>query len=412
MPAGRSKRSGGPPPDAATQGLCYIECALRVGQDGAWGPSGMPSHYDRSTTMSAWVYRLGIGVGLWSALWLVGCTRDRVEGLDLTIDLDPVDVAVMASERVEAARSDSPAEDPQPPITYIVQAGDNLATIASAHYVSLDTLRRLNPQLQSDQLVPGDELLIPVVEPPPESARVREETDSGTFFYVVQAGDTVSGLAAEFGITVEEIKATNPSIVLDRIAVGQRLAIPEAAQRPPEEEEPDDPNALYHLVQAGENLSSIAALYGVDSLEIARLNRLVSPDRLGIGQRLLLPANATLLELPTEEAADKVGLVHTVVAGETLSSIALRYEVRLSTLVAANNLLNADQLAVGQAIYVPGVAPRLAEGLRIHTVRAGETLLSIAELYQVPFAVLEAVNNLADSDNLAEGQELIVPEVP
>jgi len=361
--------------------------------------------------MSAWVYRLAIGVGLWSAVWLVGCTRDRVEGLGLTIDLDPVDVAAMASEQVEAARSDPSTEDPQPPITYIVQAGDNLATIAAAHYVSLDTLRRLNPQLQSDRLVPGDELLIPVVDPPPESARVREETDSGTFFYVVQAGDTVSGLAEEFGITVEEIKATNPSIVLDRIAVGQRLAISEAAQRPPEEE-PEDPNALYHLVQAGENLSSIAALYGVDSLEIARLNRLVSPDRLGIGQRLLLPANATLLELPTEEAAGKEGLVHTVAAGETLSSIALRYEVRLSTLVAANNLQNADQLAVGQEIYVPGVAPRLAEGPRIHTVRAGETLLSIAELYQVPFAVLEAVNNLVDSDNLAEGQELIVPEIP
>ncbi len=360
--------------------------------------------------MSVLVYRLGIWVGLLLALWVAGCTRDRAEGLDLTIDLDPADVAAVATERAEATRSSQLVEDPQPPITYIVQEGDNLATIAADHYVSLDTLRRLNPQLQSDRLIPGDELLIPIVEPPPASAQVEEAEDSGTFFYVVQAGDTVSGLAEEYGTTMEEIKAANPSIVLDRIAVGQRLAIPEVAEQPPTEE-PEDPNALYHLVQVGENLGGIAALYGVDALEIAKINGLVSPDQLGVGQRLLLPKSAALLALPTEEPAGGEGLVHTVTAGETLSSIALRYEVLLSTLVEVNNLQNADQLALGQEIYVPGVVPRTPEGHRIHTVRAGETLLSIAELYQVPLAVLETANNLVDSDKLAEGQELVVPEV-
>ena len=348
------------------------------------------------------------------ALLVAGCTRDRVEGLDLTIDLDPADVSAIATERAEAARSSQLVEDPQPSITYIVKEGDNLATIAADHYVSLNTLRRLNPQLQSDRLVPGDELLILIVEPPPESAQVGEAEDSGTVFYVVQAGDTVSGLAEEFGTTMEEIKTANPSIVLDRIAVGQRLAIPEAAERPPTEEpeELEEPNALYHLVQAGENLNGIAALYGVDFLEIARINGLASPDQLGVGQRLLLPKSATLLELPTEEPSGGEGLVHTVTAGETLSSIALRYEVLLSTLVEVNNLQNADQLALGQEIYVPGVTPRTPEGHRIHIVRAGETLLAIAELYQVPLAVLETANSLVDSDQLAEGQELVVPEVP
>ncbi len=359
--------------------------------------------------MSALVFRLWIGGGvLLVLLWAAGCTRDRAEGIGLTVDLDPADVAAIATERAEATRSSQPAEDPQPPITYIVQAGDNLASIAAAHYVSLDILRRLNPQLQSDRLVPGDELLIPVVDPPPPT-QTTEATDSDTFFYVVQAGDTVLGLAVEFGLTMEEIKAANPSIVLDRIAVGQQLAIPETAARPTEE--PEDPNALYHLVQAGENLSDIAALYGVDPLEIAQINDLVSPDQLGIGQSLRLPQSATLLALPTAEPARGEGLIHTVAAGETLSSIALRYEVRLSTLVEVNNLKNADQLVLGQEIYVPGVVSRTPEGFRIHTVRAGETLLSIAELYQVSLLALEEANSLVDSDKLAEGQELVVPEV-
>ena len=171
---------------------------------------------------------------------------------------------------------------------------------------------------------------------------------------MVQVGDTVFDLAMAFGITVNEIKAANPSIILDRIAVGQRLAMPKGAERVAEPTaEPEDPNALHHLVQAGENLGGIAALYDVDPLEIARINSLTSPDRLGIGQKLLLPKNATLLELPTEEPIGGESLVHTVAAGETLSSIALQYEVRLSDLVKANNLQNADQLALGQKIHVP-----------------------------------------------------------
>ena len=107
------------------------------------------------------------------ALWIAGCTRDRVEGMDLTIDLDPADVAAEATARAEATRSSQSVQDPLP-ITYVVQAGDNLATIASDHYISLDTLRQFNPQLQSDNLIPGDELLIPVVDPPSESSTIQE----------------------------------------------------------------------------------------------------------------------------------------------------------------------------------------------------------------------------------------------
>ncbi len=356
--------------------------------------------------MSALVYRLWIWVSLTLVLLVAGCTRDRAAGSDFAIDLDPADVSAIATQRAEDARQQA---SPKPHITYVVEVGDNLASIAANHYVSVDTIRGLNPQLKSDQLVPGDELLIPDVDPPPKSAETGQEIDEGLFFYVIQEGDTVSELAERFGISVQAIKDVNPTIVLDHIAVGQRLAMPEVPEILAVEEE--TPEGLYHAVQKGETLREIASLYGVEVIRIVTINQLASPDRLAIGQKLKLPEDAILLELPTEEPAAGEGLIHVVKEGETLSGIAVKYEVRLSTLVEANNLGNADQLALGQELFVPGVVPLTSENPRIHVVQAGETLFSIAELYQLPLQALQSANNLEEGELLKEGQELIVPEV-
>lgn len=356
--------------------------------------------------MSALVYRLWIWVSVTLVLLAAGCTRDRSAGSDLAIDLDPADVSAIATQRAQDAQQQA---SPKPNFTYVVQVGDNLASIAASHYVSVDTIRGLNPQLKSDQLVPGDELLIPDVDPPTETAEVEQELDGDLFFYVVRDGDTVSALAERFGITVRDIEAANPAVILDHIAVGQRIAMPQASI--PSEVREEAFEGLFHVVQKGETLGAIAVLYNVESLQIIRLNELASPDQLAIGQKLKLPEDATLPELPTEEPAAGEGLFHIVKGGETLSGIAEQYEVGLSTLVEANNLGNADQLALGQEIFVPGVVSATSESQRIHVVQAGETLSSIAELYQLPLQALQSVNNLEDGDLLEEGQQLIVPEV-
>ncbi len=356
--------------------------------------------------MSALVYRLWIWVSLTLVLLVAGCTRDRAAGSDFAIDLDPTDVSAIATQRAEDAQQQA---SPKPNITYVVEVGDNLASIAANHYVSVDTIRGLNPQLKSDQLVPGDELLIPDLDPPPETTEVEQELDGDLYFYVVRDGDTVSALAERFGISVRDIEAANPAVILDHIAVGQRLAMPQAGD--PSEVKEEVFEGLYHVVQKGEFLGAIAVLYNVESVQIIRLNELVSPDQLAIGQKLKLPEGAILLELATEEPAAGEGLIHVVKEGETLSGIAVKYEVRLSTLVEANNLGNADQLALGQELFVPGVVPVTSESQRIHVVQAGETLLSIAELYLLPLQALQSANNLEDGELLKEGQELIVPEV-
>ena len=342
---------------------------------------------------------------------LGGCTRDRIDGLSLDLEADPIDVAALATAQAELTPA---SEAPPKPLTYVVEAGDTLADIAVRHATSVAAIQNLNPQLVSDQLFPGDELLVPAAAAPaetaPEESVAAPEADAR--FYVVEEGDIVSALAKEFGVTVADIKDANPLVALDRIAVGQRLVIPEATVLP----EPEDENALYHTVRTGETLNGIAAAYGVDPLQIARLNNLREPDELAINQRLKLPDDAALV-LPEETPPPGAGLTHIVQAGETLSSIALYYEVSVLTLVQANSLADEDQLDAGQALFIPGVeAPPAApaEAARVgltHVVQAGETLSSIALFYQVSVGALVQANSLADEDALALGQELFIPGV-
>jgi murein DD-endopeptidase MepM/ murein hydrolase activator NlpD len=72
-----------------------------------------------------------------------------------------------------------------------------------------------------------------------------------------------------------------------------------------------------HVVQRGENFYGIAVSYGATAEALARLNSLVDPESLEVGQRLLVPARNAALESPA--------IVHVVQAGETLQGIADDY---------------------------------------------------------------------------------------
>lgn len=109
-------------------------------------------------------------------------------------------------------------------------------------------------------------------------------------------------------------------------------------------------------------------------------------------------------EEETEEAATKPEVLsHTVTAGETLSGIAVRYGTDVASIMALNNITNANSLRVGQQLKiltVPGV---------LHRVARGDTLWDIARHYSVQVSVIEEANPGLRERALAIGQELIIP---
>ena len=142
-----------------------------------------------------------------------------------------------------------------------------------------------------------------------------------------------------------------------------------------------------------------------------RMNGIRNPDLVQAGSRLQVPG-------PTVTAG--LGR-HRVNSGETLSSIASRYQVRSRDLMALNNLRNANHVEVGQTLRLPSnaVMPRPAfkpvavtpiPGATEHTVAKGHTLTQIAKAYRLPVASLISSNQLSDPNKVEVGTRLYLTD--
>ncbi|HHW09981.1 MAG TPA: M23 family metallopeptidase [Firmicutes bacterium] len=104
-----------------------------------------------------------------------------------------------------------------------------------------------------------------------------------------------------------------------------------------------------------------------------------------------------------EESDPSPILIHTVQKGETLWDIAKAYNIDIDTIAAANDLVNLNQLRVGQKLNILKV-----KGV-LHTVAKGDNLWDIAKKYNVDVKVIIAYNRLSDPENLQPNQQLVIP---
>ncbi len=103
---------------------------------------------------------------------------------------------------------------------------------------------------------------------------------------------------------------------------------------------------IVHIVQRGDTLYSIARRYGVDASTLALYNGITNPNRIYVGQRIVIPTGRPV-----------VGTVHIVRHGDTLYSIALRYRVNAYAIAQANGITNLNHIYVGQRLIIPGTVP-------------------------------------------------------
>lgn len=120
------------------------------------------------------------------------------------------------------------------------------------------------------------------------------------------------------------------------------------------------------------------------------------------------PAKAT----PEAPAVEQT---YTVVANDTLFSIAQRYGVGVDELVAKNGLESPDRIEVGQSLVIPvaGAAetepePPAAEE-RVHVVQFGENLFRISLQYELSFETVAAYNGIPWPYSIYAGQEIKIP---
>ena len=142
-------------------------------------------------------------------------------------------------------------------------------------------------------------------------------------------------------------------------------AVPAAAQRHAEDA---GGSARTHEVASGETLTEIARQYGVDVDELQRVNDIDDPDRIRVGQDLRIPggsgerSSGRAAERSGGDAdgderdarVTRAGVVLYVASGQTLSDIATSYGISQSRILRANELEDANTLRVGQRLLIPG----------------------------------------------------------
>jgi LysM repeat protein len=196
--------------------------------------------------------------------------------------------------------------------SYVVEAGDTLSAIAAKLGIPTDqsddwiaAVVSLNALESPHQIVPGEILNLPE-RAAAQAGTVASVTSPSTANYVVQAGETLSGIAAKFGVSADQQPDWIGSVVRinglpgpDQVFPGQGLKLPrtESALDPDTTGANLVQGARAYVVQDGESLLAIAAKMGIAPNQqagwvsaVATVNKLNSPDDLSTGQSLVLPA--------------------------------------------------------------------------------------------------------------------------
>ncbi len=215
---------------AAKCAVCGADLTKGRKAGGAVRASRMPE-VTLSLPVALFLLALFLFIGAASVYFLV---QEQPELIDpptetpsATLTLTPTASATLAP----------PTETPTPaptatPFTYVVQDGDLCATIAFQFSVSIQSIILLNNLDANCTIFANQNLLIPqptpTVTPQPSATLNPTEqyvADCSKVTYDVQVGDTLSTIAANYGVSIESIKRWN-GLVLDQVNQGQVLVIP------------------------------------------------------------------------------------------------------------------------------------------------------------------------------------------
>ena len=146
--------------------------------------------------------------------------------------------------------------------------------------------------VDSDELVTAT-VEIPVPTPPPTPTPT---STPEAFVYVVQGGDTLGSIAAEFGTSLDAIIAVNEMENPNLLSIGQEIEIPQDVPVVLNSDGTVRPGERTHIVVQGETLLGIAIQYGKTLDEVLQANNITAANLIQVGQELIIPPDGEVVD--------------------------------------------------------------------------------------------------------------------
>jgi len=194
---------------------------------------------------------------------------------------------------------------------------DEESAITPVQQTYLDNLTAVRVQPVAEMDVPEDDALFEsgniqggevIVKPDLAATSKGVRPRESIIDYVIQAGDTVSTIAAQFGISVNTILWENNLTAYSLIRPGKTLTILPMT-------------GVTHSIKRGETLSSISTKYGVEQNEILEANKLGSAEMLAVGKKLIIPGGRRIVAAAPAAPSAAAGSLTDLFKPESLKSV-------------------------------------------------------------------------------------------
>ncbi len=198
--------------------------------------------------------------------------------------------------------------------TVTVRPGDTIWHLALANHTTVQAIVEKNRLTARGSVIhPGQKLLVPgrPSSTPTRSAtsaptQARPASTTATVIHVVRSGETMSGIAKRYGVSLTRLLAANRLANTGLIFVGQRISVPGAkapATPAPSTPTPSTPahstpatpsgaGSIY-VVKAGDSMSVIAQRHGVSLTKLLAANKLADASRIYVGQKIVIPGTVS-----------------------------------------------------------------------------------------------------------------------
>jgi membrane-bound lytic murein transglycosylase D len=278
---------------------------------------------------------------------------------------------------IKVAPRRSTGKKPTKVRTYVVQLGDNLASISRRFGISQESLRVWNNIEAGYNVKKGDTIFVSKPDLKPTSFVQQRVALKKGEKYVVKAGDTYAEIAKKYKVPVFLLLQANSGFT-KRLTIGDSLAIP-AYVRPPRKMskavEEDVPVEVAKAVETDSKKSSKSSKKSAEK-----------------------PAESAK---SSKKAPVSTTIIYTVEAGDNLFAIAKKYSTTVAAIREMNDMGNSSNIKVGQKLKIPGSAAPAPSAPKVeeitHVVKKGEGLWDISRQYGVTIEDIVKWNGLKDT---------------